>query len=279
MNKKVGITGLLFVSLVFILSSCSIESKIAKPYLEAKNKGSVLLFIPDHIYKTNLNTWLIDDSLEYSEYEKDSILIEDSFFIKDISDSLLLTNYISNFIKTLRTLGFNIYTEQYIGEFMQDTGLAFIVNIAQIEIEEYLMDVKDEEYIDEQLYYVNHSLNALNINSWFEISRLNDEKMEKELLFVSHFTSDDLYSSFTQYIFSGDINYDFNIDSISVEDVYDLATYLGGLYAEYTFDYILNDYIVRNLPAGITSRYYFHYDKTYKRLVAAGEERFVLMEP
>lgn len=283
MLKKVSqllrISGIFSFSLftILLLNGCGIESKIARQFTDARPQGAVLLFTPGFVFKTNLKEDSIKNLAQFSGYERDSVLIENSIYLKELSDSAVLVNYINSYIEGLKSYGLEVFTEEYIQLFLEYDTTAYTVNIAQIELEEYVYEIEDRELLGFDSYKIDFDLNAINYNSWFEINKVNEENPDKTLLFASHFVSDDLYGEFTQYIFTGEVNYNYTIDSITNEKILDLASYLGGLYAEYTYDYILNRYIYRNMPDERQPRYYIHYDKNTGRFRDADEDRFEII--
>lgn len=275
MISKITIFSLLFN---FMINGCGIESKIARQYTTKKQKGAILLFTPNYIFKTNLKEDSIEKPDQYAGYERDSVLLENSTFLKKLSDSAILINYINAYIEGLKSYGFDVFTEDFIQSFMEHDSSAWIVNIAQIELEEYIYEIEDKEMLGFETYKIDFNLDAINYNSWFEINKVNEDNTDKTVLFASHFVSDDLYGEFTQYIFSGEVKYNFTIDSLNTEKIIDLAIYLGDLYAGYTYDYILNHYVYKNMPDDRQPRYYLHYNRKTGRFQEAGEERFEILE-
>ncbi len=266
-----------FVLLIF-LASCSLEKKLARQFIEERKNVAVLLFTPDYVFKTNLKEEEIEDKDQYTEKELDSVLFENSKYLKELSDSIVLERYINNYIDGLKYYGFKIYTDEFIDLFMKDTNQSYVINIAQIELEEYILEIEEEAYFFDNRYTTEFELNAVNFNSWFEINKLNDSNARKEILFATHYVSDDLYGDYTQYLFTGGVKFEYTIDSLNIEKIYDLASYLGALYAAYTFDYIMNNYISNNMPEDQRLRYYLHYNRQTDGFIDAEDEKFERLE-
>lgn len=271
---KFNLNSILIALLSILLFSCSIERKIAMQYINQDNKGSILIFTPDIINKINLKEYDSVDFEKMTDYQEDSMRFFLSDYLQYLSDSVLLTNYVNSYIQGLKNYGYEIYTQAYIDLFMEDTLASYVINIAQIEIEEFYYEVRDQQYFSGELYYADHNLNALNFNSWFEIKKLNSDNDSKNMLFATNFISDDLYSSFKQYIFSAEVEYDYEIDTLRLNGIYKLTESLGKLYADYTNDYLMNEYISSNLPDGESLNRYFSYDLQAKTIVPANENRF-----
>lgn len=272
-----------FFSALFLfgLVSCSIEKRIARDFIKTPDKGSVLLFTPDFLFKTSLKIDSVENALQYSEEQVDSILYEQSIFLKEVSDSILLSRMVNNYIDAMTAYGFEVFTQDYIDQFMQRDDSLYTVNMAQVELEEYVYEYRDEEYLNGKTYYTDVNLNAINLNAWFEITMVNSEKKEKnKVLFASHFLSDDLYGQFTQSFLTGEVKYDYRIDSMNVRDIYELAAYLGKVYANYSLDYIMNKLIRRNIDMSEYKPDYLHYEPSRNSLnpVYNEEDRFIEMD-
>jgi hypothetical protein len=239
-NQKIY---LLLASLFMIVNACSVERELAKQYLETGIQEDVMVMIPDHVYKTSLKQYEIDSAEEMDEWTLDSTLYAKSLFIQYISDSLFLEQYTGSYITELKKLGIRVYIEEWMDTFLLLQKPALVINLTQIEIEEYVMPFRDEELIEEYLFYKEIDLNMVCINSWFELTRMNTEDEEKQVLFASHYVSDEFDGYFKFYPFTGEVSYSYSIDTLVVNEIYGLAAFLGRKYAGYTFDYFLNMHI------------------------------------
>ncbi|PLX04738.1 MAG: hypothetical protein C0595_01990 [Marinilabiliales bacterium] len=164
---------IIFIVLISFFSSCSPQTKLAREFVNKSNSYSVMLIQPEFIYKKNLNTNIVD-SLGITDVKlRDSILWEQSDFIKKIDDSLLIANYSLGFITELKNYNIKVYDENESAKFLSLDSNAWMVNIAQIQVEEEKYEYRDETEYYSYIYYHDHILNAVNINSWFEVSMIN----------------------------------------------------------------------------------------------------------
>lgn len=270
----------LFVSLLLFISSCSTERKIAKEYIANDSTRTVLVIPPDYVFKTSLKDWEIDSADELDSWTLDSLLLEKSLYLKYLSDSLFLDYYMSNYNAEMSELGFKVYGEDSLLSFLSGKTSSFIVHIAQLELEEYVMPIKEEEQFGEYLYYEVIDLNAINLNSWFEISRVNEEE-DKAMFFASHYLTDELEGFFKYYYFTDKVQFRFDIDTMLVDEIYKLGALAAHLYAGYTFDYLLNKYIDKRMleEDRDRSKIFYHYNRQKKYLgTAKEEERFMPLE-
>jgi len=279
-NKKTYPILILIAFIAVLTSSCSIEKKIAKEYLRDDSTRTVLLIPPDYIFKKSLKEWQLDSAGALDKWTRDSLLLEESMFLKNIDDSLFLYHYLGNYVAELQNLGFKVYGQDSLISFLSGQSRAFIVNMAQLEIEEYIMPVKEEEQFGDYVYYEEVDLNAINLNSWIEISRVNEDE-DKALFFASHYLTDDLEGYFRYYFFTGEVVFNYDIDTIPMENIYRLAALAGYTYAGYTFDYLMNKYIDKRMEQETRdrSKIYYHYSRNGNYIDEAKEDqRFIPMK-
>ncbi len=254
------------------------ERKIANDFLNIKDSLSVLIIPPDYIYKTNAKTWEIENFDDLSERVQDSILYDNSLFIKDVDDSIFFEKYFSGLQNGLINLGFRIFSQDQIVDFMSARGIAFQVAVVQFELEEDIYPYRAEEIFDDTVaYYEDFNLNTVNVNNWYEITKLNDPLAINNLLYASHYVMDELEGRFANNIFTGEVKFKYNLTPMDVDKIYNLAEVLGEKYAGYVFDYILNEYVHRNISNNIRPKTYFHYDPQIKALYPAGDDRFIFI--
>ncbi|PKP34230.1 MAG: hypothetical protein CVU00_07835 [Bacteroidetes bacterium HGW-Bacteroidetes-17] len=265
--------------LITILTSCSLERKIAKNYVKAKEKKSVLVFFPTELFKTNLKTYqaLADDSLRMLNH--DSFLMDSSLFLKYINDSLFLAKCWQSMVNELVAHGFMVYSSDQIDEFMDRNDSSYVINLAQMQLEEYVHTEMVEAEIDGRYYSGDVDLNAVNLNSWFELERNQIPNEKYPVLYSSYFIYDDLQGEFRQSNSIGEVNYRYKLDTMQVADVYNLAELAGKKYAINFYDYLLNIYVQDHLPKNQGPVFYFHYDRRMKSLQTYYYDGFTEIDP
>ena len=261
-----------------VLPCRSQEKKLAKEFVKQNVQLSVLLFQPAYIYKTSLKTDILDSLGITDKSLYDSVLMANSLILQYIDDSLFVANYMTGLKTEMKKFNFAIYDEDQIADFMNIDSNAYVVNVAQVELEESLAPYRDATVVDDMEYYHDHLLNALTINSWFEISEVNTKKNERQVYFASEEITDDLHGEFTYDVFSDDIKYFYTIDSLEVSDIYTFAYQAGRTYAAYTFDLLMNKYIRKHLPKGREEKHYYRYDPVHKKIFQAEDDRFIPLE-
>ncbi len=269
---------IILVILIAFFGSCSPQKKLAREFVNKSKSYSVMLIQPEFVYKKNLNTNIVD-SLGITDVKlRDSLLWEQSDFIQKIDDSLLIANYSLGFINELKNYNINVYDENESAEFLSLDSNAWMVNIAQLQIEEEKYEYRDETEYYSFIYYHDHLLNAVNINSWFEVSMVNSNEQKPNVYYATNTITDELESSYNFDIFNDKVSYIFNIDTLNLSKIYEYSYLLGRIYATYTFDFIMNDYVRKNLGYPIKKEELLRYIPISKSLIPAGENRFISLD-
>jgi len=63
-----------------------------------------------------------------------------------ISDSAYLEHYLNTFITELRELGFSVYLDNSVDSFLRTQPQSYILNIPQIQLDEYYYPYSDSVY-------------------------------------------------------------------------------------------------------------------------------------
>lgn len=266
---------LILILILFIFSSCSVERELARQFVEKKNEIKVMLLPTNIVYKTNLKTDSIKGRKQMSQQELDSALFVNSLFLNKISDSVFLEKYFNSLIKGLESYGISVYLDNRLDTLLFLDHPVYMVNVAQLQLEEYVRTVKDSEVFGDYEYFKEFNLNAININSWFEVSRVNDGGKE-QVLYVSDYISDNLNGDFKRHPLTLEVEYFYDISTMELEAIYEVAEMAGRKYARLLFDHFMNEYIEKQMPGNAEPIYYFHYDPVRKSIRPASES-FIYM--
>jgi hypothetical protein len=267
------------ISLSILFVSCSTERKLAVYY--AKNTSSInaIVLPPAYLFKVNQKTYLLDSLGITDESLFDSVLYANSTLLQYIDDSLFISNYIYGYKKELAVFGIKVFGEDQMGAFLESDSNSILINVAQIELEEFIYPWDDEQQISDIIYSYSHLLNAVNISSWIEIGKYNQGESQHEVYFATDMVTDKVDGQFNYDVFSQkNLQYMYNYDSLTVSQLYDYAYVLGRTYAGYTFDLLINTYLDKKLPASSRSDKYWRYDPNKHIFFPAEKDKFILME-
>lgn len=280
MPFKKAISGILLaVSLTLLLSACSIERQIGRKYIARADSTSFLVLFPAEVFVVNKKNENSDGSFLFSEAQKDTSLFRNSELLPFLNDESIIKPFKESFVQELSNYGFRVYDTTQMDQFMAIQYHSRVLNVAQIELQEYFTSYEDAVTVDDQVYTKVIYLNGINIGSWFEISPINEvEKAKIPVLFATHDLTDRWNGYFVQRFLTGEIEYRLEIDSLQPDDVRNFAAYLGRLYAAYTFDYMLNREIKSKTPVQDQTDAFYRYDPYQKRLFVTETDKFIELE-
>jgi hypothetical protein len=98
------------------------------------------------------------------------------------------------------------------------------------------------------------------------------------VLYSSFTASDGFTGNFILNNFNSNIQYRYKIDSLNINDIYDLASFSGRRYANYLYDYFMNQYISYHMPEGMEILGYLHYSPSRKTFDFTDEEKFEVLK-
>lgn len=237
---------------VFLFTSCQTELKLAKSFVAEQANTRVAVYFPEQAeVKVEYNT-LLDRKTEVLE---------------GFSQDLFLDVMYNAYADMLRTYNLDVYIPEDIENVKVDST-HWLVMLSRMEISGRITEYEDYLFSDTDEYSYKHPLNTVNVASWFEI---NDGEW-RPVQFCEHNLIDGFDSETGYSFWLNQIDYNYSIDTLELNDVYNYAVFLGKLYAGYTYDYMMNSYVgakMKNL------NYYYNvllrFDPYKKKLRYAAE--------
>ena len=275
--KKYGLIASFWIFSMILLTACSPERKLASEFVKTGSQKSVLLLSPDFIYKASLKKDILDSLNITDETLFDSVLIANSKFLNELDDEKFIDNYMLGLEKELKIFGLKVFVEERTADFFEVDSNAFIINVAQLEIEEDYYVFRDETKYYDNYFYHDHRLNSATVNSWFEISRINTQQNNHKVYFAEDVIIDDVDGDFNLDLYNSEVKYYYTIDTLYTDELYDYAYLLGRTYGGYTFDLLLNQYLDTELKREKDARY-LRYDPNLKSFFTATEDKFLPLE-
>ncbi|MBN3035100.1 MAG: hypothetical protein JW861_05905 [Bacteroidales bacterium] len=263
---------------MILLVSCSPEWKLAREYFATKPSTSVMILPAEFVFKTSHKEDIPEDTSGWQNWQADTALMNRSTFIQYLSDSIILESYINSMINEFSGLGFHVYLEDHADEFLFTGGRAYILNIAQIEVEEYYWDYYDSEELGGMVYSKTLTQEAVGIHFWLEFTQLNPRKEGRRLFYDLLELQDEVDGYFTESLFTGEVTYKYFISELEPSDIHSAFGVLGRIHAGYVMDFIMNQYIGEHLPPGRVQRYYLHFNRAEEKFEPASRDRFEVLE-
>ena len=233
---------MLFMLLTFVLMfvSCAPHKKLAYDFIKNTKGASVAFYLPNELEKNNIRKDCLPENLGFIEEEcVDDTIAARTKIVNKIDDEMFLDILISSFESTLED--YDLALEYWENENSMPDSLHWVVDLSHIEILEYI-EYQVAQCIVEGDYEILPSV-GVNVASWIDL--INGE----EANFV--YTEQSFYEQICDCYYTLDslnnivLNaeyYEFDID-----DFYDFAVFLGKLYAGYSFDYFMNEYVKKEM--------------------------------
>ncbi len=251
----------LLLVLMLSLGSCYTEQSLGRRFVKGtlQEKPSIWFIGANYLFKTC--------SME------DDTLIAPCVFTAAASDSVMLEDYNSQFAKQLESYGYRVFAFSESDSFFKQPGLKLIVNIAQLELEEYIGYADDTETFDDTEYLENIPVRVVSLNAWLEVSVVDSNSAKQDLFFTTDSMADIVDGYFMQHQITGNVTYYFKRYSMRPSMLPRLTQTSGKQHAARLFDVWMNRYILKNDPVGAslesqyTTRYYYHYDPEKNRII------------
>jgi hypothetical protein len=271
--SKFTFVGLLVIT-AMLLHSCLPEQKLSRIFTQSRQMISIRVTPPELIYKFSHKGELIEDFELMSQAEKDSALVINSKYIRYLSDSIVLENFMNNFIDELRQLGFNVYLDFPGDSFPLSGPQSYLVNVSQLQFDEYIYTLEDQAEFFDSVFTKKINLEAMDISAWFDLKKSGIENAKTTVLYATNTATSAFDGRFYADPFSGRIRYKYTMEELKLEELYQVSAKLGKKYAGFLYDFFLNQYLAKNMPPGEELLDYYHFDRDRNMITPAWEDRF-----
>ncbi|MDR2084265.1 MAG: hypothetical protein LBP67_04655 [Bacteroidales bacterium] len=276
MKKIIYLAVFSFIS----LTSCApAYFKDAKHFVKTNGDNLAVMFVSpgNNIVYTNHKPLEIKGFDTLSVSEKEIVLKENSDFLSQLDNSNVYELFINKFLVYFTKTGLNVYTQEFEEEFNKNEN-KLIIDIAQVEFDEYYDMVRDEKEYFGKLYHNETYINAFAINIWIDYIKNNNTK----LLFATNRITDYHLGWFETGYYEGDIYYYEDNIEMKFEHIEYFLDHVAKRYAEYLYDYIMTDYVYQmqtisntNVPDSIT----LHHSSGNNRIFIIGDDyKFIEIE-
>ncbi len=254
--------------LLLTIASCMPGKKAATQFIEKRNDIAVMIVPPPitFFYYYPFNPDFADEFPDHDPKD-----LENSFFFKQVKDSILQQTFMRSLVNALNAYGFNTFTSESFDLFLNRTGEKYIFTLAQSEWIEY-DDLKTERaLIDTTLYSQDFLIRHLEKNTWFEFVKVEQEMdadpEDMKVLFSTFTRADQVKGTFRYRPLTGDVYYEYTSDMLKQEDLFKHAQFSGKENARYIFEFLLNNYIRKNSDPLLSQPARFSYRKDIDKLV------------
>lgn len=251
-----------------MMISCSPERKLAKQFVEEISKPNLLVLMPSFIFMEDLKLSGLEN------VESDTLM--KSLVLDKIEDSAVINRFRDTYVSQMERYGVHVYDENTLNDFMKLDSNAWVVNLAQIELQEYETVFTDSQEFFGVIYSTDVTLNGLNSAFWFEFSQVNaSENNKPDIMFAANDLYDRFDGRYIYDIFSGQMKYTLEIDTINVDDFNRQIDFSAKLFAGYTFDYLMNKFISNNIADKSRKVNFYRYDPYKHSYFITIEDKFI----
>ncbi|NLL27860.1 MAG: hypothetical protein GX259_03615 [Bacteroidales bacterium] len=261
------------ISFLIGFSSCNVEKKAAKSFIESKDKPALYVTFSDNWKLFLLRSRVVGKEqkydtafFQYDEVKSQNykIYLADSLFKKSLKEELASD-------------GFKAFKNEEIGNFFSSSDDKFIVEFLQMYIEEKPVPVRDTFYFSpDNFIKFDTSISSVEVLFWIRVNPVNNLNLASPLLFAS-FSLTDFFDGEWKYNFETDsYYYQYEFLPYNTEDLYAFFDYTGLNLASYFYDYFMNLHLHNSLKS--PPKAYYSFNKKTNVLRKAGYNRFIFME-
>ena len=250
--------------LCVVICSCTSSKDVAESYFDkitnSENKKEIQVYVcmPTEVIHTNQTLNHIDNFALLSETAQDSIIKAETKFLNKLDDDKFIDLFAKNLKYHLEHFGATVKIVFDADELPQTLdNKTFVMNIVQIEAEEFIKQSRSEYTEANGTYYhYDYNLKGFSTNVWYKLNGGDD-------VYYKNFECMDVFNGEIDQINDVGASISGYFKRVSISDVYNSALTAGKESAVMFAEKILNDYLKSN---GY-NYYYYAYDPQYNRII------------
>lgn len=273
-NYRIERMFLLIASLLFMVG-CMPEKQLGTAFLNKRKDITLVIQAPEWVKMVNMSY----DSATYgsspTQRGRDSIKFFNSKVLQDLTDSIIINNYVQSLKKGLENQGYKTIIASKNDTVFPVKNEAFLIKVGQIELDESKIPIRDETRFNNKLYGADYDLTKIDFFFWLDVSKIENgvAVQPSRLLYDTDYIEDGDVGHFQWDDQAKRMNYNIDEKEILPEDVYKFASAKGEDHALRLNDFLLNEYISYLLPQK-KDRVLLGVDPNYKTLVRINEQPF-----
>lgn len=232
----------LMILLSLTIASCSPAKRFAYDFVNKSKGASVAFYVPVELQKTNMRKDCNPQNVDLVLLDEDQLADTINSRIKilnDIDDEVFLDVMIASFEEALRD--YNLKLDYWEDENTSSDSLHWIVDLSHVEIQELVLHQMSHCGVEGNYEFLPST--AVNVASWFELA--NEEK--SDILFTEQDYSEYIIDCFYTLDTANNLVVNAEFQQLTIDGFYGFAVMLGKLYAGYSFDYFMNEYVRKEM--------------------------------
>lgn len=238
------------------LASCLSSNEMASEYLEKfpgdKDFPQVKIYVclPTEVIHTNQTLNQIDNFLYLSPSVQDSIIIANTKFLNRIDDKVFLQQFTDNLLYHLRRTGAQVEAVADRNAIPQTGENCFVLNIPQIEAEEFIKKSRSE-FVEKNgtYYHYDYVLNGYSTNVWYLFGN------DTNAVYYKNFEIMDKFKGQVEEVKNKKASVTGKFRRININDVYEDVAFAGKRTAILFVEKIVSEYLASK---GRDNTYYIY---------------------
>ncbi len=255
--------------ILVLLFSCNTEKKYAEQYVVYHPYPAIMLMEPAPVqikfYPPQGNSSDETFARRYFPYRMYDFINKgtdqfDQIMANKMDTSLLLK-------------GFKVFSDTSATDFLVFPGQKFILEIEQLQAEEYVVPIIDSVVTPYGNQYFDTLISQVQFHVWLRLNPVDDTTLATPLLYAG-LNLEDYFDGGWKYI-SASEGYGYSYEHLPIysEDILAFIPVFTDMLADYVYDYFMNMYVYEKTK-GKVKKYYTFYNS---RISPAGGNRFVFM--
>ena len=232
----------LVVILCIVMMSCSLHKRLAYDFVDNSKGAAVAFYVPNELKIENIRKDCDPNNIDLVTLDEDQLrdtIDARNMIVNKIDEERFLDVMIASFEETLKD--YNLELEYWENETAKPDSMHWVVDLSHIEVTELVEHLLTHCGVDGNYEFLPST--TVNVASWFEL--VNDEN--SHLLFTEQNYGEYIIDCYYTLDTANNLVVNAEFQRLSIDGFYDFAVMLGKLYAGYTYDFFMNDYVRKEM--------------------------------
>lgn len=245
-DMKRTLFSILTIVSALLMASCISSGEMASEYFNNLPKGKdgipakIYVCLPTSVIHTNQNLNQIEGFSYLSAHVQDSIIMANTKFLNQVDDRVFLQQFSDNLLYHLRRTGVTVTVVDNADELPAPDTKTFVLNIPQIEAEEFIKKSRSEFMEKNGTYYhYDYDLNGFSTNVWYLFGKTDSSGD----VYYKGFETMDSFRGQVDELKNKKATVTGKFTRISLNDIYNTAATAGKKSAVLFVEKIVNDYL------------------------------------
>lgn len=230
------------ITFCIVLISCSQPKRLAYDFVNKSKGAAVAFYVPKELKKENIRKDCNPNNIDLVTLDEEQLrdtIEARTKIVNKIDDERFLDVMIASFEETLKD--YNLKLEYWETEDTKPDSLHWVVDLSHIEVVELVEHLLTHCGVEGNYEFLPST--TVNVASWFEL--INDDNTHR--LFTEQNYGEYIIDCYYTLDTANNLVINAELQQLSIDGFYDFAVMLGKLYAGYTYDFFMNDYVRKEM--------------------------------